>query len=185
MMKALITQPDYGLVTIYGGSQWEFDGLALGGTWGSALVHNIQAGFEIRKAFPNSGHPGPLIVGHEGRDATFHAIIGDPTLRLHYLKRPGAIAYTPGATSLTWSASPEPGVTGYLIYRKNASTGLYERIQQCVPGPVTGTSATLSTSTTPPENSAPHHFMVRAVKPVTTGAGTYTTLSQGSFYPAQ
>jgi hypothetical protein len=105
------------------------------------------------------------------------AILGDPTLRLHVLTPPANLTATSSPTNvqLAWTAS-ESG-TQYYVYRGSALTGPFTRISA---SPVTGVTFT---------DSAPVNqqkaYMVRAIKPLTVGLGSYTNISQGVFATAQ
>ena len=101
------------------------------------------------------------------------ALMGDPTLRTEYIKAPGSITLTPttGAGAvLSWTASAEPGVAGYYIYRSTSEFGEYKLRS----GIVTGTTFTDSFGT-----DGTYWYMVRATKLQTTPSGTYYNLSVG------
>jgi len=89
------------------------------------------------------------------------------------LKPPSGLnAVKAGTTAqLSWAAA-ESG-TQYYVYRGPSQSGPFARIS---PSPVTGTSFT---DNAPP--SKEKSYMVRAIKGVTVGTGSYTNISQGAF----
>lgn len=102
------------------------------------------------------------------------ALLGDPTIRMHVVQPPGAVSLTNNKLVVTvkWTASTEPGLLGYYVYR---SAGLDKPFINITSSIVTGTTFT--------DNSALHHknfYMVRAVKLEQNASGSYFNLSQGS-----
>lgn len=102
------------------------------------------------------------------------ALLGDPTIRMHVVQPPGAVSLTNNKLVVTvkWTASTEPGLLGYYVYR---SAGLDQPFINITSSIVTGTTFT--------DNSALHHknfYMVRAVKLEQNASGSYFNLSQGS-----
>ncbi len=133
-----------------------------------ALGANI--GYSVRMSQNNSSHYDPVGIG--GR-SVHTVLLGDPSLRTDYMKPPSGTIFTAssdGAT-ISWTASTEPGVIGYNLYRADSEFGKYELRAEMV----TGTSV---------EDTAGHDgnywFMVRAVKIQETPSGTYYNLSLGS-----
>lgn len=101
------------------------------------------------------------------------ALMGDPTLRTEYLKAPGSITLTPttgAGAALSWTASTEPGVAGYYVYRADSEFGEYKLRSNIV----TDTTFTDSFGT-----DGTYWYMVRATKLQTTPSGTYYNLSLG------
>jgi hypothetical protein len=111
----------------------------------------------------------PLAYAEPPRELT---ILGDPTLRVHLLPPPSGFAGQPSAAgmNLTWTAVP--GVK-YYVYSSATPTGPYARI---TPKPVEGASWVAN-------DHSGQTYMVRALQLVTTGCGTYTNISQGTFWP--
>lgn len=105
---------------------------------------------------------------------THFACNGDPTLRLYQLKPPAAPAINNvnNQAVLSWGASPDSETTGYHVYRSSSELGIYERITT---SPVTSLSYVLSDY----QNS--YWYMIRAVKPETSGCGTFLHPSAGIF----
>ena len=100
-------------------------------------------------------------------------LLGDPTLRMHVVAPPAALAVTDqggGARALRWRASPDM-VLGYHVYGAASSGGPFVRLNSDA---VSGTNFTDAAS-----DSA--LYMVRAVKLEASASGTYTNASQGIF----
>ena len=101
------------------------------------------------------------------------AILGDPTLRLHILTPPSNVRATNdrGVVKLTWS-SGESG-SKHFVYRGSNKAGPFTRIsKKFVESP-------MFTDEQPSKDEAV--YMVRALRLVTSGCGSYTNLSQGIF----
>jgi hypothetical protein len=159
-LRSLLATPNYGLAamwTRYG--LWRTDAMGIGEPLGSCLVRMVN---DPKNRFYS-----------QVRDL---AILGDPTLRLHVLTPPANLTATssPSKVQLAWTAS-ESG-TQYYVYRGPALTGPFTRIST---SPVAGVTFT----DTSPVNKQ-KAYMVRAIKPLTVGVGTYTNISQGAFATA-
>lgn len=103
---------------------------------------------------------------------THFAFYGDPTLTLYQVAPPGGITLSDSAGSLllTWVASPDTAVVGYLVYTSDAETGTYFRLSG---GVVTGNRFVVGPS-------APGTwYMVKAVKPFVSGCGLFYHTSIG------
>ena len=102
------------------------------------------------------------------------SLMGDPTLRLHYVApaTSPAASQTGGTVTVSWAASSDT-VDGYHVYRSTAQGGPYT---QLTTSPVTGTSYD--------DTSAPIGqvwYMIRASKLQTTPSGSYHNLATGDF----
>jgi hypothetical protein len=183
MMRSLITPPDYGLAVMWGSGDWRIEPLVLGETLGAVLLHNVQAltGFRQDAWVPGEDWPGA--AGET--DQVWRAVVGDPTLRLRYLLPPSGL--TKSESMLQWTSSPDPGISYYYVYKKDAASGTYVRcstITQPVyfphgqEPPLTICSATLGSA-----DLGATSYSVRATKNVTTPLGVYSELSQGAVYP--
>lgn len=103
-------------------------------------------------------------------------LMGDPTLRLHMVAPPTSVVATPQSNNtkvgLNWTASAEPGVIGYYIYRSSTPLSINFPINKI---PVTTTTFI---------DDAPfqgtNYYLVKAVKLTTSASGTYYNLSHGS-----
>ncbi len=95
-------------------------------------------------------------------------LMGDPTLRIHPVAPPAKLLVI--NKQLTWEASAET-VLAYCIYRKNVTTGKYDKI-----GTTTNTTYEDVTA-----NADINYYMVRAQKLETSNSGSYYNLSQGVF----
>lgn len=137
---------------------WQLYDMALGWHIGySAKATQNASGFIFGQGF--------------GATSTHIALMGDPTLRLHAMKRPTDLvaSFTEGNVQLGWSISPD-ATQGYFVYRStdggdweliasNHSDSTY--IDPCV---------TASTD---------YEYMVKAVRLEETGSGTYYNTSLG------
>lgn len=150
-MRAAIATPAHGLAAVWIGIDSKTRWQFHGLAQGEPLGHAFLR--TIKDAIPEAGGA-----------STWTSIIGDPTLRSHVVAPPSNLSYASG--TLSWQ-SGEPGCQFYVYHSPNMQTPFTYHA-----GPVSGTSA-----------SAPSTGvrMVRAVKPVTTGSGTFFNLSQGAF----
>jgi hypothetical protein len=155
-LRALIATPNYGLASMWTRhALWRIDAMGTGEHLGAC---------ELR-------------MTNDPKDSFYDrsrelAIMGDPTLRLHILTPPANVSAVAsnGSVQVSWSGS-EPGAQFY-VYRSASAYGPYTRISSAV---VSGTSFTDSSP-----SSGQKVYMVRALKPVTVGNGTYTNISQGA-----
>ncbi len=155
-----------------GRPQWQFHHMAMGDNVGySALINfnDYANGANDRTNYFRS-------ILMSSSDRMIHvALMGDPSLRMHVVQPPGAVSLSNNKLVVTikWTASSEPGLLGYYVYR---SAGLDQPFVNITSSIVTGTSFV--------DNSALHHknfYMVRAVKLEQNSSGSYYNLSQGSF----
>ena len=105
------------------------------------------------------------------------ALMGDPTLRMHVVAPPSnvqASSANGSSTTVTWTASPEPGLAGYHVYRFNSAT------QQWVRRTTTAVTGTSFTDNTVGLNGTVR-YMVRALKLQVSFSGSYWNLSLGAF----
>lgn len=94
-------------------------------------------------------------------------ILGDPTLRATVLPPPHSVTYN--GTALAWSAPDGSGGWQYYVFSASSLNGPWTNVYS-------GSAANVIVTN-------PGYLMVRSAKPVTTGSGTFTNLSQGAFYP--
>ena len=100
-------------------------------------------------------------------------LLGDPTLRMHIVAPPSALAVTDqgaGGRDLRWRPSPDT-VLGYHVYGAPGADGPFVRLNSELISGTNFTDATFGNAL----------YMVRAVKLETSGSGTYTNASQGIF----
>ena len=162
-MRAFLATPDYGLAIMWFkpvlGDEipLAFETLGMGETIGAGFVRSIN---------------------QSQRDASanmYVSLLGDPTLRLQVLAPPRTLpAESESKSALEWLPSKEADVN-YFVYRSTSGPeGPWIRM---TPTPIAETKFT--------DRSAPFghgNYLVRAVKVVTTGSGSYTNLSQGIFF---
>lgn len=136
-----------------------------------ALGENI--GYSTRLSQNNNGTFYATPIPSLARIVTT-ALMGDPSLRTEYVKPVPSVTLggdsTKGAV-VSWTASPEPGIAGYYVYRSTSEFGEYKLRS----GRVTGTSYTDSFGA-----PGTYWYMVRASKLQTTPSGTYYNMSLGT-----
>lgn len=162
-LRAPICMPDYGLTCAWAGRpHWQFHHMALGEPIGRAAVISVSG-------YYTSG------FGARGVHA---ALMGDPTLRLHYPAPVGQVSAraTTGSVRLQWTEPAGPAPLEYRVYRARSLDHGFSRIATR-PAPATAfiDAAPLA---------GPGVYMVRAMTYTTTAGGTHENLSQGVFAEA-
>lgn len=137
---------------------WYFHGMAMGEPIGDSALYTQN------KPALNGTFNGCVHVN----------LMGDPTLRLHYVAPASAPAalQTGNDVQLSWTASPD-SVLGYYVYRASAAGGPYTRITASA---VTGTGY-LDTA----PGAGAWWYMVRALAMQNTASGSYQNLATGVF----
>lgn len=137
-------------------------------------------GTSIKASVNNDRRSGlyPFVITYPQYDTggAFVSMMGDPALRLFSVKPPSGLTATASGNDveLAWSASPDSGIQGYDVWVSTTGKfGSYTKVNGVRVG---GTSFT---HTNAPVGAK--HYMVRAVKLDTTGAGTLLNPSQGIF----
>ena len=104
----------------------------------------------------------------------YMAQMGDPALRLFMFAPPTSLSVvsTAGQPVLTWTASTDPTVTGYHVYRATYLNAPFTRLTT---SPIATTTYTDTTAT--PGN---YVYMVRAVRLESTGGGSFYNASLGT-----
>ena len=99
------------------------------------------------------------------------ALMGDPTLRLHAMKRASDLSasFEDGNVNLNWEASPD-ATYGYMIYRKAADEA-WELIADFHPNNMYSDECV--------EGNTDYEYMVKAIRLELTGSGTYYNTSLG------
>ncbi|MCC7509894.1 MAG: immunoglobulin domain-containing protein [Planctomycetes bacterium] len=140
-----------------GRPHWYFHSMALGEPIGESLLYT-----QNRPALNTSSNGGVHVN-----------LMGDPTLRLHYVAPATAPAAVQAGTSvqLSWTGSTDV-VTGYHVYRAAALGGPYARLTTA---PVAGTSYD---DTSPPAGAL--WYMIRALALQQTASGSYYNLATGA-----
>ena len=173
-MNAMLAQPWYTLAVGWGARPaWWLHHMALGGTIGDVHMRTVNNG-KARAPYRDSMDYFPT-GRYLWRNPVWVNLLGDPTLRAFVMRPPANLKAQPadGGTRLTWTASADPDVTGYKIYRGAAGSTDFRPLNG--DDPVT----TLDfTDTAAPENA---HYMVRAYGLKQVYAGSFYTLSQGVF----
>jgi MBG domain (YGX type)/Bacterial Ig domain/Bacterial Ig-like domain (group 3) len=160
LMRAQLATPTCNLTCVWAGRPyWYFHHMGLGET----------IGFSTRLSQNNS----TTYSGNRSMRGVHIALMGDPTLRMHPVAPPSALALatnSSGGVDLSWAASPDP-LLGYHVYRAPSAGGPFVRLTSEL---ISGTSYT---------DPAPISgtYMVRAVRLEVTPSGSYYNASQGAF----
>jgi len=162
-LRAPLCNQTYGLATCWAGRpNWHVHHMAMGEPIGYGA--RISTGFGL---YPMGSAATMVHI----------ALMGDPTLRLHYVRPPSDLTVAqvndPFSATLTWTASSDAGILGYHVYRSADPLGPYTRLTSEL---VTGTSYS---EADPPIGD--NTYMVRAVRLETSATGTYYNASQGMF----
>jgi len=161
------------------------DGLGLANMWAGRPhwhVHSMAMGETLgHGTLRSQNNLGDYSTGF-GAAQVHVALMGDPTLRLFPVRPASGLEQTisPGEVALSWTASTDTSVHGYLIYRgaiDARSTGLFSRVNGEL---IIGT--TFNDLSGVPGTT--YTYMVRAVKLETSASGTYRNSSQGVFIDA-
>lgn len=159
LLRSCLAQPTNGLAVMWDlgarNGPWIFPTQALGDPLAAALLATLRS------------------PGNQSVRTSF--ILGDPTLRFAQVKpvRALTVMRKSGKPVLKWTGSGTPGA-GYWVYAStNLSSPSWTRL-------TTGSPLT-TLSYTAPDAKGPRRYMVRAVALQTTGSGSYTNLSQGTF----
>jgi len=150
---------------------WYFHQMAMGLQVGHSVItsQNNLTDFNL-----TSGYIGSFSGTYLDRRISMN-LLGDPSLRLHYLEMPSNLNATKvngnSDVTLTWTASNEPGILGYNIYRTNKKGNVYYAIN------TTPVTALTYTDTDPYQGT--NYYVVKAVKMETGNCGTYMNSSLG------
>jgi hypothetical protein len=111
---------------------------------------------------------------NNGANGVHTALMGDLSLRTDYIKPVINLVVTTAAhdgATLNWTASPDPGVIGYYVYRADSAYGYFRRLNTSM---VTATTYHDFTGT-----DGMKYYQVRPVKLQSTPSGTYYNLGVG------
>lgn len=149
-----------------GRPHWQFHQMSMG--------YNI--GYSALKTQNNGGtyYTSNLSPGYFGRWIHI-ALLGDPSLRMHYIAPPASLNSTEDANNvvhLSWFPSAEI-VLGYHVYRKLTGSVNWTQINTSI---ITGTSFDDSTLV----SGGDYEYMVRAGRDQQTASGIYENLSLGT-----
>jgi len=102
-----------------GRPHWFMQGLASGETIGFCTQETLNAQFNTEYTLSGFGRSGAHV-----------ALLGDPTVRAHIIAPVPELSAESTCTSvgLKWSASPDTGILGYLVYRSLSLDGPYIRL---------------------------------------------------------
>ncbi len=147
-----------------GRPHWQFHHMAMG--------ENI--GYSALWAYNDNQYTTNL-----GKRFVHIALMGDPSLRMHTIAPPTNLQITENGNNvdLTWTASAD-NVLGYHIYRKENSSGAYQRVAPDVISATFYTDVGVNAQTT-------YHYLVRAITLQETPSGSYYNLSQSDLGSVQ
>ena len=158
LMRVILGTPNYSLGVMWTHMiDWQFEPLGLGEPIGAGVIRTANE-----------------TPGGASRTLEF---LGDPTLRLQITAPISNLSATPRnqRVLLTWNPAPESGAK-YFVYRAHAAAGPFVRLT-----PVALAATTFSDDAPPAGQKV---YQVRALQLVTTGSGSFTNLSQGTFATA-
>ena len=144
----------------------------------------LDAGDMMKTSINNQGwSTGPYTYKFNNTsNGDYHGVLymdqmGDPALRLFMFAPPTGLSVvkTNGNPVLTWTASTEPTVTGYHVYRAAYAGAPFTRLTT-TPVPSTGSLTYTDTSAT----SGSYVYMVRAIRLESTGGGSFYNASLGT-----
>lgn len=110
-----------------------------------------------------------------GAQGVHTALMGDPALRLYSVQPPQNLqaASSNGSVTLSWAASSESNLLGYLVYRGTSATGPFVKLTASPIAPTTYTDSTVS-------NGTSYTYLVKTLKLETTPSGTFQNSSSAS-----
>lgn len=172
LLRSEIAGPGYGLTAVWAGRpQWYFQHMSMG----------YPVGFSARQTQNNWINTNHKIYDHGYAGGWVHiSLMGDPTLRLHMVhparQLNAVVSSGEDEVSLTWTASSDPAVNGYFVYRSDTLHGIWNLLNK---NPLTSAAFTDEH----PLNGK-NVYMVRPVKREEVPGGSYDNLGQGIFVSA-
>ncbi|MBI1222691.1 MAG: T9SS type A sorting domain-containing protein [Bacteroidetes bacterium] len=169
LLRAEIAGPGYGLTSVWAGRpQWHFHTMTMGYPIG-------YSAWLTQNNFIDGNHQ-TYDPGY-GAGWVHVTLMGDPTLRLHMMNPASNLSAqsnsSEDAVTLTWNASSDPEVIGYMVYRSDSLFGIWNQVNTSA---VSGNS--LTDDHPLPGNNV---YMVRALKLEKSAGGSYFNMSQGTF----
>ncbi len=168
---ALASEP-FGLAVMWAGRPYWF-------------LHHLAQGYNIGYSALLSQNSYPdvyLQINPYARRFNHIALLGDLSLRLHYLKPIESVSASKNDNNIiiSWSKSQIDSILGYYIYRANSKFAKYELLNST---PISDTSFI---DKTPLANE--NYYMVKVAKKKNTASGSYINTSTGKisnsiFYP--
>jgi hypothetical protein len=158
-----------GLASIWSGRpNWVLHPMALGATIGEA----------VQLTQNNTGREPDFPDGSAHHQTIHIALMGDPTLRLHYPRPPANPIASKSSDGhsivIAWESLGNTGLIGNHVYRRVSGDGPFQLLN---PDPVQGSS--FVDRNIKPGTS--YDYMVRTLIRESTGSGLYLNLSQGAF----
>lgn len=171
-MRAMLTQPDWGLTACWGNRPaWYMHKMAAGYPIGDSVI-------DTQNDLRNSSSQRNYSYFSEEFAVAYvsNNLMGDPTLRISHVEPVSNLTISRTDASniqLNWTASPATDLIGYHIYSSNERLGPYTRLTT---SPITDLFYDA-----PAANDEETWFQVRAVANVTVPTGVYTDQSHGRF----
>lgn len=163
-LRAPIASPSSSLVSVWGGRpNWFFHTMAMGEPIGYSYLNSID---NANTYFPKGFYANKV---HQ-------SLQGDPTLKMYMFEAPTNVitsAYQSDKVKINWTASVDPEVLGYYVYR---ASGVNEEFVLLNTGYVTGNEFIDETQNLNSEAI----YMVKAVKLQASTTGTFYNLSPGA-----
>lgn len=173
-MTALLAQPWYTIATGWGARPaWWLHPMALGGTIGDVHMRTVNNG-RASQPYRESMDYYPT-GGYLWRNPVWVNLLGDPTTHAFPLAPPAKVrthVTADGGLQVSWTASPDPDVIGYKVYRAAKGSLAFRPLAAEI------IETDRFTDTAPEENA---DYMVRAYGLKQVYAGSFYTFSQGAF----
>jgi len=139
-----------------------------------ALASGETIGYCIRET-QNAAYNNGYFVSIAGEGGVHTALLGDPTIRAHIVAPVADLkaSFACGKVALEWTASPDPEVSGYHVYRSSEKYGAYTRLT------TSAITEIFFTDENPVGDTI--YYQLRAVKKQTSpGGGVYWNNSTGT-----
>ena len=176
-MTALLAQPWYPLAVGWGARPaWWLQHMALGGSIGQVHLRTVNNGMAKRAYRESMDYfpPGKYLF----RNAVWVNLLGDPTLHAFPLAPPTKLhaQNTAQGVQLSWSASPDPDVLGYRLFRAAPGSNHFT--------PLDDGALLTKLAFSDPAAVQNARYMLRAYGLKQVYAGSFYTFSQGVFAEA-
>ncbi|MCS6917215.1 MAG: hypothetical protein NZM08_06000, partial [Chitinophagales bacterium] len=92
--------------------------------------HHMSLGHPIGMSYLKSINNTSTYIANFGAHAVHIALLGDPTLRMHYYAGPQALVLSQqgNTVKLSWTPAPDSSIIGYQVYRSSSRWGKYIRL---------------------------------------------------------
>jgi hypothetical protein len=162
LLRAILANEGYGLTSTWGNwGDFDYYNMATGGTIGDSYLATQNRDADL---------------GSNAVAASYTAIMGDPTLRMHIIAPPSNVSlehWEDDVYRLFWGTSSDD-ILGYYVYKWDSGSERYIRENLNGGEPIQDDHVLVTSNGT-------DQYMVRAVKLEETPSGNYYNLSQGAF----